>query len=97
MLLRILNRFFVNSFVGILVNVVHFLGFGIDSPPVLVPERSQWGFLFIHDSSNGIHICFFFLLAQCFVFVCLRYISHCHVVFGSESLAFLYLLIRLLW
>ena len=49
--------------------------FRIDCPPVLVFERRQRGFLFKHDSSDGIYISVF-LLGQC-----LQCMGHCHVVF----------------
>ena len=54
----------------------------------LVPEKRQCGFLFRHESSNGVYISFY-LLVQCLCLcVCIAWVI---VVFGLEFLAFLYL------
>ena len=80
---------FMMSFVGIFVHKS--FTFSVSD---LVLDRRQGGFLFRDDSSNGIYIRFF-PLGSMFEFVCLLSMDHCHVVFGKEFLAFLYLVYAL--
>ena len=55
----------------IFLHTSFFLDFGLDSPPILVPERRQCGFLFEHDSFHNFWTHFTFL-GSVFASLCLR-------------------------